>query len=55
MNEIFLKMMYQQWQQGQTQYIRRWEDFAKMAAHNQSITLEQMTRVLKQYTWFKFN
>ena len=55
MNESFLKMMYQQWQQGQNDYQRRWEDFVKMAAHQHTISLEQMTRVLKQYNWFKFN
>jgi hypothetical protein len=53
MDNPFLHHIYQQWQQENDNYVRKWEDFVKIAAHCNNVSIEQMIRILDQYTWFK--
>ena len=52
--EKHLLMMYQQWQQGNEDYIYRYMDFAEYVAHQQNTTVDAVMRELQKYYWFKY-
>ena len=54
-SEPYLRLMYQQWQQGNNDYVSRWKDFASMAASASGMSVEIMSHLLQQFQWFKTN
>jgi hypothetical protein len=51
--ENHLLLMYQQWQQGNTDYLHRYMDFAELAAKENNMTVDAVMRELQKYYWFK--
>jgi hypothetical protein len=51
--EKHLQMMYQQWQQGNEDYMYRYMDFAVLAAGHNNMTADAMLWELQKYNWFK--
>jgi hypothetical protein len=51
-DNLFLKSMYQQWCNGNSECFRRWYDFVDMAAKHNCISAELMLEELKKYSWF---
>jgi hypothetical protein len=47
--------MYQQWQQGNEDYMYRYMDFAELAAGRNNMTVDAMMRELQKYYWFKMS
>jgi ClpP class serine protease len=45
--------MYQQWQQGNEDYLYRYMDFAELVARNNNMTVDAVMRELQKYYWFK--
>lgn len=52
MDRRFLEIMYQQWQQGMTDYANRWIDFVEMAARVNGTTADQIMKELQKCSWF---
>ena len=46
--------MYQQWMQGNENYIRDWATFVEQAAKWQNTTADVIMRDLQKYTWFEW-
>jgi hypothetical protein len=53
-NERWVQTVYQQWMQGQEEYVYRWEEFVRLAASISSTTVEIMEEQLKKCGWFKW-
>ena len=53
MQEQHLHHMYQQWQQGNQDYMYRYMDFAELAARYNNMTVDAVMRELQKYYWFK--
>ena len=51
--EQTLLLMYQQWQQGNEDYLYRYMDFAEFAAKEHNMTVDAIMRELQKYNWFK--
>lgn len=51
--ERHLLSMYQQWQQGNEDYLYRYMDFAEYVAQQQNTTVDAVMRELQKYYWFK--
>lgn len=51
--ETHLHHMYQAWQQGNDDYIKRYMDFAEFAAGHNNMTTDAMLGQLQTYSWFK--
>lgn len=51
--ERHLQNMYQQWQQGNSDYLYRYMDFAEMAARYNNTSAQSILIELQKYTWFK--
>jgi hypothetical protein len=51
--EQHLHHMYQQWIQGNEDYMFRYMDFAELAAKHNNMTVDAMMRELQKYQWFK--
>jgi hypothetical protein len=49
----FLKTVYQQWCDGQTNPGHRWLDFVKMASRVTGTPQDQLMRELQKCYWFK--
>ena len=45
--------MYQQWQQGNKDYLYRYMDFAELVASHNNITVDAVMKELQKYYWFK--
>jgi hypothetical protein len=54
MFESELQRMYQQWMQGNDNYIRDWATFVEQAARWQNTTGDVIMRELQKYTWFEW-
>jgi len=53
MLERSLHHMYQQWQQGNDNYIERYMDFVSMVARIFNYTTEEVLVLLENTSWFK--
>ena len=51
--ERHLHHMYQQWQQGNEDYMYRYMDFAELAARHNNMTADAVLLELQKYYWFK--
>jgi hypothetical protein len=51
--EQHLHHMYQQWIQGNEDYMYRYMDFAELAAGRNNITADAVLQELQKYHWFK--
>jgi len=51
--EQYLQSMYQQWMQGNEDYMYRYLDFAALAAGHNNMTADAMLWELQKYRWFK--
>ena len=51
--EKHLQSMYQQWIQGNEDYMYRYMDFAKLAAGHNNMTVDAVLWELHKYPWFK--
>ena len=51
--EKHLHHMYQQWCQGNEDYMYRYMDFAKFAAGHNHMNVDAMLNELQKYSWFK--
>ena len=49
-----LRIMYQQWCAGTSDYATRWTIFAKMASKQQGVDFETMKQELKNCKWFSY-
>ena len=45
--------MYQQWQQGNEDYLYRYMDFAELVAKHNNMTVDAVMRELQKYYWFQ--
>lgn len=45
--------MYQQWCQGNEDYIYRYTDFAEYVARQQNMNVDALMQELQKYHWFK--
>jgi ClpP class serine protease len=45
--------MYQQWQQGNQDYMFRYMDFAELVARHNNMTVDAVMRELQKYHWFQ--
>jgi hypothetical protein len=52
LNTRQLEMMYQQWIQGNEEYVHRWFEFVAMAAKQLSATQEEVMKELQKTYWF---
>jgi curli biogenesis system outer membrane secretion channel CsgG len=52
MNLQLIEIMYQQWQQGNEDYVRRWVDFVEMAAKQTQHTQLELVTALQKTNWF---
>lgn len=50
--EHHLHNMYQQWQQGNEDYIYRYMDFAVLAAQHNNTSSDAILLELQKYNWF---
>lgn len=50
--ERHLMSMYQQWQQGNEDYLYRYMDFAELVAIHNNMTVDAVIRELQKYYWF---
>jgi hypothetical protein len=46
--------MYQQWQQGNQEYIHRWADFVELVARETKTSQDQVMRELQKTYWFQW-
>lgn len=51
--EKHLQSMYQQWQQGNEDYLYRYMDFAELVARQNNMTVDAALFELNKYFWFK--
>lgn len=51
--ERHLHSMYQQWQQGNEDYLYRYMDFVELVAIRQNMTVDAARLELEKYFWFK--
>lgn len=51
--EKHLHNMYQQWQQGNEDYLYRYIDFVELVATRQNMTVDATRLELQKYFWFK--
>ena len=51
--EKHLQCMYQQWQQGNQDYMFRYMDFAELVAGHNNMTVDAVMRELQKYHWFQ--
>ena len=51
--ETNLVCMYQQWCQGNDDYLYRYMDFVEMVAKNQHMNVDDVMREMQKYHWFK--
>ena len=51
--EQHLHHMYQQWIQGNEDYMFRYMDFAELAARHNNMTADAVLLELQKYYWFK--
>ena len=51
--EQHLHHMYQQWIQGNEDYMFRYMDFAELAARHNNMTVDAVLLELQKYSWFK--
>jgi hypothetical protein len=51
--ERHLLSMYQQWQQGNEDYLYRYMDFVEYVAQQQNTPVDAVMRELQKYYWFK--
>jgi hypothetical protein len=54
MLEKYLHIMYQQWCQGNEDYVYRYLDFAEFVARQHNINVNIAINELKKYHWFKY-
>ena len=52
MNIALLETMYQQWQQGNENYVERWVDFIEMAEKQTHSTQYEIVTALQKTKWF---
>ena len=50
----FVQSMYQQWQQGNQEYIHRWADFVELVARETKTSQDQVMRELQKTYWFQW-
>lgn len=50
--ERHLMSMYQQWQQGNEDYLYRYMDFAELVASHNNMTVDAVMLELQKYYWF---
>jgi hypothetical protein len=50
--EKHLQSMYQQWQQGNEDYLYRYMDFVELVARHNNITTDTALFELQKYFWF---
>lgn len=50
----YLRHMYQQWQQGITEYAQFHQRFVEMVARNHKVNQDELLEQLKQYSWFHY-
>jgi hypothetical protein len=53
MFEKYLQCMYQQWCQGNEDYLYRYMDFAELVAKHNNMTVDAVMRELQKYYWFQ--
>jgi hypothetical protein len=51
--EKHLLSMYQQWQQGNEDYLYRYMDFAELVAKQHNMNVDAVIRELQKYYWFQ--
>lgn len=51
--EKHLLSMYQQWCQGNADYLYRYMDFVEFVAGQNNMTVDAVMRELQKYYWFK--
>ena len=51
--ERHLQCMYQQWCQGNEDYLYRYMDFVELVARQNNMNVDSMMRELQKYYWFK--
>ena len=51
--ERHLQCMYQQWCQGNEDYLYRYMDFVEFVARQNNMNVDTMMRELQKYYWFK--
>ena len=51
--ERHLQCMYQQWCQGNENYLYRYMDFVDLVAGQNNMNVDSMMRELQKYYWFK--
>lgn len=51
--ERHLHHMYQQWLQGNEDYVLRYMDFANLVARHNNMDVDNVILELKNYQWFK--
>jgi hypothetical protein len=51
-DDRFLHMVYQQWMQGNDEYMYTWRQFVELAARLNHTTFEKMFEELQKYSWF---
>jgi len=51
--ERHLQCMYQQWCQGNENYLYRYMDFVDLVARQNNMNVDSMMRELQKYYWFK--
>ena len=51
--ERHLQCMYQQWCQGNENYLYRYMDFVELVAGQNNMNVDSMMRELQKYYWFK--
>ena len=50
----FLQIMYQQWEQGQSNAAYRYIDFIEMASKQTGVAQDQLMRELQKCYWFRW-
>ena len=51
--EKYLQSMYQQWCQGNEDYLYRYLDFVELVARHNNMTVDAAMRELQKYYWFQ--
>ena len=51
--ERHLQCMYQQWCQGNEDFLYRYMDFVEFVARQNNMNVDSMMRELQKYYWFK--
>jgi len=53
MREKHLQCMYQQWCQGNEDYLYRYMDFVELVARQNNMNVDTMMKELQKYYWFQ--